>query len=120
MKGRLASDHTPYVSFEVLEAGVVGHEFVVDTGFTGSLYLPEDKIALWNLGFITSTPMVLANQSVVIADVFEATVVWFSVNLRVPVVAGPSGCDSLLGMELLEGCRIDLDRVARIVRVDQL
>ena len=119
MKGRLASDHTPYVTIEVLEAGV-GLEFVVDTGFSGFLYLPEDKIADWNLLFITSAPLVLANQSVIIADVFEATVVWFSVNLRVPVVAGPSGCDSLLGMELLEGYRIDLDRVLGEIRIDQL
>lgn len=119
MKGRLASDRTPYVTIELLEAGV-GREFVVDTGFTGYLYLPEDKIADWNLRFITSAPMVLANQSVIIADVFEATVVWFSAKHRVPVIAGPSGCDSLLGMELIEGCRIDLDRVLREVRIDQL
>ena len=64
--------------------------------------------------------MVLANQSVVIADVFEGTVVWFSVQHRVPVIAGPSGCDSLVGMELLEGSRIDLDRVLGEVRIDQL
>ncbi len=119
MKGRLHSDHTPYVVVEVLEAGVI-QEFVVDTGFTGSLYLPEDKIADWTLAFITSAPMVLANQSVIIADVFEATVVWFSVEHRVPVIAGPSGCDSLLGMELLEGCRIDLDRALRAVQISQL
>jgi clan AA aspartic protease len=119
VKGRLASDHTPYVTNEVLEAGV-GLEFVVDTGFTGSLYLPEDKIADCNLLFITSAQMVLANQSVIIAEVFEATVVWFSVPHRVPVIAGPSGCDSLVGMELLEGCRIDLDRLLGEVRIDQL
>ena len=63
--------------------------------------------------------MVLADQSVLIADVFEATLVWFSVHHRVPVIAGPSGCDSLVGMELLEGCRIDLDRVLGEVRIDQ-
>ncbi len=119
MNGRLASDHTPYVTIDMLEAGA-GREFVVDTGFSGSLYLPEDKIADWNLLFITSAPMVLANHSVVVADVFEATVVWFSAHHRVPVVAGPSGCDSLVGMELLEGCRIDLDRVLEEVRIDQL
>jgi len=74
VKGRLASDHTPYATIEVLEGGV-GREFVIDTGFSGSLYLPEDKIADWNLLFITSAPMVLADQSVLIADVFEATLV---------------------------------------------
>ena len=64
--------------------------------------------------------MVLANQSVVIADVFEATVVWFSGKHRVSVIAGPSGCDSLVGMELLEGCRIDLDRALGEIRIDEL
>ena len=44
----------------MLEAGV-GGEFVVDTGFSGSLYLPENKIADLNLLFITSARMVLAN-----------------------------------------------------------
>jgi len=95
-------------------------DVVVDTGFSGSLYLPEDKIADWNLLFMTSAPMVLANQSVLIADVFETTAVWFSVQHRVPVIAGPSGCDSLVGMELLAGCRIDLDRVLGEIRIDQL
>jgi len=119
VKGRLASDHTPYVTFEVVEAGV-DHEFVVDTGFSGSLYLPQDRIEQWDLLFITSASLVLANQSVIIADVFEATVVLFSTTRRVPVVAGPSGCDSLLGMELLEGCRIELDGAANEVRIDEL
>jgi predicted aspartyl protease len=64
--------------------------------------------------------MVLADQSIVIADVFEGTVVWFSGQHRIPVIAGPSGCDSLVGMELLEGCRIDLDRVLGEIRIDQL
>lgn len=72
------------------------------------------------LPFITSTSIVVANQNVVLADLFEATVVWFFVDHRVPVVAGPSGCDSLLGMELLKGCRIDLDRQAQAVRIERL
>jgi len=119
VNGRLASDLTPYVTVEVVEAGD-SHEFVVDRGFNGSLYLPQNRIEPWNLLFITSAPIVLANQSVVIADVFEATVVWFSATGRVPVVAGPADCDSLVGMELLEGCRIELDGAANEVRIDEL
>ena len=44
----------------------------------------------------------------------------FSISSRVPVIAGPSGYDSLLGMEVLEGCRIDLDGVLGEVRIGQL
>jgi predicted aspartyl protease len=56
----------------------------------------------------------------VIADAYECTVVWFGISLRVSVLAGPSGCDRLVGMELLEGCRIELDRAASEVRIEQL
>jgi len=117
--GRLDFDHTPYIALELPGAGV-HQEFVVDTGFNGPLYLPEDKIAGWDLPFITSAPMTLANHSIIVADVFEATVIWFSAVHRVSVVAGPSGCDSLLGMELLKGCRIELDDAARVLRIDRL
>lgn len=119
MKGRLTPDHTASVEVEVLEAGGT-REFVVDTGFSDFLYLPEDLIVAWGLPFVISTPVVLADQSTTIADVYEATVIWFGTSVRVHVIAGPSGCDLLLGMKLLEGCRIELDRVNGEVRIEPL
>lgn len=119
MKGALTSDHTAYLSPVIQEAGG-DHEVVVDTGFTGFLYLPEDTISSWGLHFVSNVPMVLADQTTVIADVYEATVVWFGSPLRVPVLAGPSGSVSLLGMGFLEGCRIELDGANSEVRLEQL
>ena len=119
MKGRLALDHTPYVTLAIPEGGAE-KECVIDTGFNGSLYLAENEIAEMNLRFLTSAPISLADQSLVIADVFEVTVMWFSVARRVPVIAGPVGCDALIGMELLKGCGIELDDVAGEVRIQRL
>lgn len=119
MNGWLTSDHAAYLAVEVFEAGGP-HEFVIDTGFNGFLYIPEDAIADWGLSFVSSVPIALADQSVTIADVYQATIIWFGVSQRVSVLAGPSGCDSLLGMELPEGCRIELDRVRAEVRLDKL
>ena len=119
MIGWLTSDHAGYVAAEVVEAGGT-HELVVDTGFGGFLYIPEDTISTWGLSFVSSVPVALADQSTVIVDVYEAAIIWFGVTLRVSVLAGPSGCDSLLGMELLEGCRIELDRVNAEVRIEKL
>lgn len=96
------------------------HEFVIDTGFNSFLYIPEDTIAEWGLSFVSSVPVALADQTVMIADVYQATIIWFGVSQRVSVLAGPSGCDSLLGMELLEGCRVELDRLTGEVRLEQL
>jgi clan AA aspartic protease len=117
--GRLAFDRTPCVLIQVSEAQGE-HEFVVDTGFSGSLYLPDKNIVAWRLPFIASIPVVLADQTTIIADAYECTVTWFDTRLRVTVLAGPLDCDSLVGMELLEGCRIDLDGPANEVRIDHL
>lgn len=119
MKGTLTSDHTACLSPVILEAGG-DHEVVVDMGFTGFLYLPEDTISSWGLHFVSNIPMLLADQSTVIADVYEATVVWFGSPLRVPVLEGPSGSVSLIGMGFLEGCCIELDRAKSEVRLEQL
>jgi clan AA aspartic protease len=92
----------------------------VDTGFSDFLYLAEEVIMAWGLPFVMSVPVTLADQSTIIADVYEATVIWFGTSARVQVLAGPLGCDPLLGMRLLEGCRIELDRVNGEVRIEQL
>lgn len=119
MKGALTSDHIAYLSIVVVEeAGE--YEFIVDTGFSGSVYLPEDIIANWGLPFVSTVPIVLADQSTVIVDVYEAHLIWFGVTMRVPVLAAPVGGDSLLGMELLEGCMIELDRINGEIRIELL
>ena len=64
--------------------------------------------------------MTLADQSVIIADIYEATMDWFGSSHQVTVTAGSTGCDSLLGMRLLEGCRIELDDVNSEVRLERL
>jgi predicted aspartyl protease len=125
VRGFLDSDLSPYIRLELVASGgnyefVETHFCVVDTGFSGSLYLPENKIATWNLPFLSSIPVVLANQTEVIADAYECSVFWFDVRLQVSVLAGPPDCDSLVGMELLRGCRIELDDALKAVRIEQL
>lgn len=119
VNGWLSSDHAAYVAADVVEAGGAP-ELLIDTGFGGFLYIPEDTISTWGLSFVSSVPIALADQSIMIADVYEATIVWFGAPQRVSVLSGPSGCDSLLGMELLEGCRIELDRVNAEVHLEKL
>jgi clan AA aspartic protease len=119
VKGRLTPDYTAYVELEVIEAGGT-RELVVDTGFNDYLYLPEDAIAAWNLPFVVSATVSLADGSTMIADLYEANLVWFGATVRVPVLAGPPLCDSLVGMKLLAGCRIELDERNAEVRIEQL
>jgi len=119
VKGTLSPDRTARVALKVLEAG--GEcELIVDTGFNDCLYLPEDLITAWNLPVLTSTTMSYASGVVVTTDLYLATVVWFGVAVPATVLAGPTGCESLLGMGLLSGCRIELDEAAGEVRISKL
>lgn len=119
MTGRLTQDYTAYLAVQVLEAGAA-HEMVVDTGFNDYLYLPEDIIATWNLPYVITSSVELADGSTMIADLYEANVVWFGATIRVTVLSGPTGCDPLVGMRLLAGCRIELDERNAEVRVERL
>ncbi len=119
MIGRLTPDLTAYLEPEVLEAGGT-HELVTDTGFNDCLYLPAETIAAWNLPFVISTPVSYADGSTIITDLYEAHVLWFGAVKRVSVVAGPAGCEALLGMGLLIGHRIELDDRQGEVRISKL
>ncbi|HWQ32703.1 MAG TPA: hypothetical protein VNQ79_07450 [Blastocatellia bacterium] len=119
MKGRLDADDTPLLEFEISEAGQA-HEVVIDTGFNDYLYLPENLVTAWALPFVMSGSVELADGSVIIADLYEAHLNWLGRAVRVSVLAGPPAGDSLLGMKLLAGCRIELDEQTREVRVESL
>lgn len=119
MKGILTSDLTPYLDTDIVEAGGA-HPLVVDTGFNDFLYLPEDLIAAWNLPFLIVSTVKLADGSLVAADLYEANIVWLGTKRRVTVLAGPIGCDSILGMRILVGHRLELDEQNAEVRIEAL
>lgn len=119
MKGELTPDYTAYIELEVLEAGDP-YKLIVDTGFNDYLYLPEGAILNWNLPFLISTVVSYADGSSAVSDLYEANVVWFGTTVRATVLAGPSGCEAVVGMGLLAGCRIELDDVNGEVRISRL
>jgi len=105
MTGKLTLDHAAHIEVEVSESDG-GHDFIIDTGFSDFLYLPEDRLAAWNLLFLGTVPMTLADQSVIIADVYEARVDWLASSRHVNVTAETRGCVSLISMRRIEGCQI--------------
>lgn len=119
MKGKLTPDYTGYIELEVIEAGGP-YELIVDTGFNDYLYLPEDTITSWNLPFVISTVVSYADGSSAVCDLYEANAIWFGATVRATVLAGPSGCDAVVGMGLLAGCRIELDDRNGEVRISKL
>ena len=76
-------------------------EFVIDTGFTGSLALPAQAVAALQLPYVEEVTANLANDTDVNMDVHAATILWNGIDLEVRVLA--AGKRALLGTGLLAG-----------------
>jgi clan AA aspartic protease len=89
----------------------LGIEFVVDTGFTDYLTLPEEAIAAMRLPFSHRAYGTLADGKPIEFDVYAATVLWSDEECVVPVVA--TGKRPLLGTSLLEQHELRIEFVER-------
>lgn len=74
-------------------------EFVIDTGFTGFLTLPEAAAVALGLDFLRRMPANLADDSTINLSVYALTIVWNGDVREVEVLA--TGRRPLLGTLLL-------------------
>jgi clan AA aspartic protease len=79
-------------------------EFVIDTGFSGSLCLPPAAIAVLGLPFEYEIPANLANNSNVFLKVYTATIFWNEEEQEVNVIA--AGRKPLVGVALMSGSEL--------------
>ena len=82
-------------------------DFILDTGFTGSLALPESTIEELRLIRTGSETVVLGNGEEHSFDYYMASIIWQGRRRRTDIYRSRS--QSLLGMELLEGGHIAVD-----------
>jgi clan AA aspartic protease len=75
-------------------------EFVIDTGFSGHLCLPQEAVSLLRLPFIYDLPANLADNREVLVPVHEAVIIWNGEEREVSVIA--TGRRPLLGTAMLE------------------
>jgi clan AA aspartic protease len=109
MTGQVTPFHEARLNLEVRGANGASArvEVVLDTGFTGALTLPADLVAALALAPLSSTQVILADGSLVPANVFAAEVVWDHQSRRVRVHEAEGG--PLLGMSLLHGHHLAMD-----------
>jgi clan AA aspartic protease len=84
-------------------------EFVIDTGFTGYLTLPEEAIVSLQLPYLESIQANLADDSEISIPLYEATILWGDQERTARVLA--TGKRPLLGTALLQ----DYELVAQFV-----
>ena len=94
----------PFVTIKICDEEV---EFLVDTGFNGSLLMPIEKIKNLSLQSVAVAKYALADGSVTESNIFEGEIDWFG-KKKVAVVSSPSDF-YLLGMELLRNVKTTLE-----------
>jgi clan AA aspartic protease len=105
------SNRRAHVALQVKgPAGQEGQvDFLLDTGFSGTLTLPSTACQALGLSQSHFQPARLADGSQVMLDVYNATVVWDGAERAVAVFAAQGV--PLLGMSLLVGFEVCLQVV---------
>ena len=110
--GNVADTRKPFVPVIVLDSNSSPHtiQFILDTGFTGQLLLPNrymDRLGLSITEWIDARP---ATGDFLRVPYAEATVVWRGARRQAEILQLES--EPLLGMEFLWNHRITIDAVA--------
>ena len=84
-------------------------EFILDTGFSGSLTLPQSLITTLGLPFRSRGSAILADGSETEFDIYVATIVWDGEQRHVLIEAADT--DPLVGMGLLYGFNINIQAI---------
>jgi clan AA aspartic protease len=80
---------------------------IIDTGFTRYLTLQLQVIATLGLPFFRQSLVVLGDGSISSFHYYHGTIFWDGVRRRIPIAA--SDTEPLLGMDLLDGCRLTIE-----------
>lgn len=92
---------------------------VVDTGFDGDLVLPGSVVQSLALEYRHEVTAAVGDNRRVTFATFRATVRWLGMERGVLVLQSEGG--PLLGMSLLNGCRLTIDALeGGDVRIDRL
>jgi clan AA aspartic protease len=88
----------------------------IDTAFDGHLVFSRQLIDDLKLDSLVQTDAVLADGSVVTLDTFLCFVNWFGERISLQVIAN-EGRFPLLGTGLLDGHRLQVDYVSKVVEL---
>jgi len=94
-------------------------EFVIDTGFTDYLCLPQAAVALLGLPYLYDIYANLADNSSVTIPLHQAVIIWNGEEREVNVLA--TGRRPLLGTGLLQGYELNIQFTeGGLVTIDNL
>jgi len=89
----------------------------VDTGFTGELVLPQERISTLGLLQSAAVKAELGDGSEVVLDICSCLIEWFGQEKHIEVVAS-TGQLPLLGVGLLQDHQVIVDYPSRTLAIE--
>ena len=89
----------------------------VDTGFTGELLLPQERIAALRLPRSAVVTAELGDGSETVLDAYTCLIEWFGQVRQIEVIAANVGKFPLLGVGLLHDCTLTIDYASRVLTI---
>jgi clan AA aspartic protease len=105
-KGWWSPDLSPHL--EISTPTGESLDLIVDSGFNEELTLPESLIEKLGLERFGPGEVELADGSVVRTEIYLGEILWFGQRKQVLVQSTKSE-EGLLGTELFQGCKVELD-----------
>jgi clan AA aspartic protease len=100
-----------------LDVGSSRLEFLVDTGFNGSLIVPSQIANRLDLRFEGPEEFQSVTGEAFLADAYSVEVDWLGQKVRVAVAASKHVKESIPGGHMLKNCRLTVDYGNRIVSI---
>ena len=89
----------------------------VDTGFTGELVLPQERIAALRLTRSAVVKAELGDGSETLLDTYTCWIEWLGEVKQIEVLAASIGKIPLVGVGLLRDCTLTIDYASRVVTI---
>lgn len=107
MHGRIDGG-TPMIELVVLSAGETMPNAVVDTGFKGGVAVPVGSFSRWGVSTLWQGEVTLADGKTHDRTFALLTVKWLNEEIEIQACEVSEFDEVLIGMELLEGTRLEL------------
>ncbi len=107
-------DDEPAPHLEVTLSSGEKFDVIVDSGYSGTLMLPFRRIERLGLEKYGHTYHRLANGASIRTATYSGEILWFGQKLSLLIQANETD-EGLLGTELFQGCKVELDPDANVV-----
>ena len=112
--GYFNTNDEPAINLHLILSSI---EVLIDTGFAGSLIIPEHLSTGLVLHFEGFEEFYTVTGHVFVAPAYSLEVDWLGQRVKVPVAVSPDVKEALLGSQMLNSCVLTIDYANRTVNI---